>query len=154
MNRFLQTSILSAAVAATMLTALPAAYAGERYYREGHVVRRNSDGELLAAGVLGLAAGAIVAGALADSGPREPVYRERVYDAPYVDDDYFPPRPGAEHEYAPEGAGYGTGGYAYGGLEPWSPGWFRYCEDRYRTFNPSTGTFVGYDGERHFCEVR
>lgn len=153
MNRFLKTSILSVAVAATTLTAALPVFAGERYYREGHVVRRNSDGDLLAAGVLGLAAGALVAGALADSGPRDPVYRERVYDAPYVDDDYFPPQPGAEYEYAPEGAGYGTG-YAYGGLEPWSPGWFRYCENRYRSFNPNTGTFVGYDGERHFCEAR
>ena len=36
-------------------------------------------------------------------------------------------------------------------LEPWSPEWFRYCGDRYRTFNPDTGTFIGYDGEEHFC---
>ena len=36
-------------------------------------------------------------------------------------------------------------------LEPWSPEWFRYCGDRYRSFNPDTGTFVGYDGDEHFC---
>ena len=36
-------------------------------------------------------------------------------------------------------------------LEPWSPEWFRYCGDRYRSFDPDTGTFIGYDGEAHFC---
>lgn len=152
MNRFLKTSILSAAIAATTLATLPAANAGDRYYRRDHVVRQNSDGDLIAAGVLGLAVGAVVAGALAQPEPRGPVYRGPAYD-PYVDDGYFPPRPGvAQYEYAPEGAGYGTG-YGYASVEPWSPGWFRYCEDRYRTFNPSTGTFVGYDGQRHFCQA-
>lgn len=149
MNRFLKTSVLSAAVAATTLATLPAADAGDRYHRRDHVVRQNSDGDLIAAGILGLAVGAVVAGALAQPEPRGPVYRGPDYG---YDRDYFPPSPGsARYDYAPDGAGYGTGyGYA-SGLEPWSPGWFRYCEDRYRTFNPSTGTFVGYDGDRHFC---
>ena len=29
----------------------------------------------------------------------------------------------------------------------------RYCSDRYRSFDPNTGTFVGYDGVRRFCEA-
>lgn len=37
----------------------------------------------------------------------------------------------------------------------WSPprsaGWLSYCESRYRTFDPRTGTFIGSDGLRHFC---
>jgi hypothetical protein len=42
--------------------------------------------------------------------------------------------------------------HGYGGaLEPWTPEWYRYCEDRYRSFNARTGTFTGYDGRRHFC---
>ena len=36
-------------------------------------------------------------------------------------------------------------------LEPWSPEWFRYCGDRYGSFNPDTGTYLGYDGLNHFC---
>jgi hypothetical protein len=151
MNRFLKTTILSAAVAATTLATLPASYAGDGHFRhDRHRVVRNSDGDLVVAGILGLAAGAIVAGALAQPEPRGPVYRVPAYD-PYDDPDYYEPAP-RRYEYAPEGAGYGTG-YAYdGGLEPWSPSWFRYCEDRYRTFDPSTGTFTGYDGEQHFCQ--
>ena len=38
-----------------------------------------------------------------------------------------------------------------GAYEPWSAGWYEYCSDRYRSFNPRSGTFVGYDGAEHFC---
>ena len=41
--------------------------------------------------------------------------------------------------------------YVRGALEPWSREWFRYCESRYRSFDPGSGTFVGYDGREHFC---
>ncbi|MDQ0316567.1 BA14K family protein [Amorphus orientalis] len=34
---------------------------------------------------------------------------------------------------------------------PWSPAWYAYCDARYRSFNPDTGMFVGYDGRYHFC---
>ncbi|PSJ58307.1 hypothetical protein C7I85_20385 [Mesorhizobium soli] len=37
------------------------------------------------------------------------------------------------------------------GPQPWSAEWYRYCHDRYRTFNASTGTFGGHDGQLHFC---
>ncbi|HMF66086.1 MAG TPA: BA14K family protein, partial [Phyllobacterium sp.] len=39
------------------------------------------------------------------------------------------------------------------GAQPWSPGWYRYCANRYRSFNPETGTFRGYDGRDYFCNV-
>ncbi|PTW58830.1 BA14K-like protein [Breoghania corrubedonensis] len=42
-----------------------------------------------------------------------------------------------------------------GGRYPaWSDGWYRYCESRYRSFNPRTGYFLGYDGQYHFCRAR
>lgn len=34
---------------------------------------------------------------------------------------------------------------------PWTPDWYSYCYSRYRTFDPNSGTFVGYDGYEHFC---
>ena len=37
------------------------------------------------------------------------------------------------------------------GPQPWSPDWYSYCYSRYRSFNPNTGTFRGYDGYDHFC---
>ena len=29
--------------------------------------------------------------------------------------------------------------------------WVNYCFSRYRSFDPRTGTYVGYDGRRHYC---
>ena len=29
--------------------------------------------------------------------------------------------------------------------------WLAYCSSRYRSFDPRTGTFMGYDGLRHPC---
>ena len=77
------------------------------------------------AGFLG---GAIVGGALA-----APYY----YGAPY----YYYGAP-----YYPPGA-YGPGYYrapGYGGDAA-------YCASRYRSYDPATGTFLGYDGMRHPC---
>jgi hypothetical protein len=83
-------------------------------------------GSNLGAGLLGFGIGAIVGSALT---PRE------VYVVP-PDDDYEP-------------AYYGPVGY---GPPPWSPEWYDYCYARYRSFNPRTGYFIGYDGAPHFCQ--
>lgn len=96
-----------------------------RHVYRHHRYRDNDDA--IALGVIGLAAGAIIGGAIANSGPRyvepRPIYRER------------PQRV-----------------IRYGGsLEPWSRGWYNYCTQRYRSFNARTGTFRGYDGRDHFC---
>jgi hypothetical protein len=77
------------------------------------------------AGFLG---GAIVGGALA-----APYY----YGGPYYyyGAPYYPP------------AAYGPGYYpapGYGGDAA-------YCASRYRSYDPATGTFLGYDGMRHPC---
>ncbi|GAA4533852.1 hypothetical protein GCM10023174_28770 [Chelativorans composti] len=45
------------------------------------------------------------------------------------------------------------GQYARPG-EPWSPEWYRYCSQKYRSFDPQTGTYVTYGGERRFCVMR
>jgi len=29
--------------------------------------------------------------------------------------------------------------------------WLAYCSSRYRSFDPRTGTYMGYDGHRHPC---
>lgn len=139
MNRFLKTSVLAVAVAATTLATLPAAQAGD-WHRRHH---RDRTGEIVAAGVLGLAAGAIIAGAAS-----RPVYSEPVYVEPYPRD-YYPPAPA--YSYRERHVIYADDGYGYHAPEPWTREWFRYCERRYRSFDPSTGTFRGYDGREHFC---
>ena len=97
---------------------------GGRYVQNNYYYRRGNDGvSALGAGLLGFGVGAIVGSALT---PRE------VYVAP-------PPPPAPVYTRA----GYGP--------PAWTPDWYTYCYSRYRTFNPNTGTFVGYDGYEHFC---
>lgn len=38
-----------------------------------------------------------------------------------------------------------------GDLTPWSREWLDWCARRYRTFDIESGTYRGYDGNRHFC---
>ncbi len=137
MNRILKGFVLSLTAFAITLSVLPAAQAGDNWRRHHH---RN--GDLVAAGVLGLAVGAIAAGIA--TGPREV----------YVEDDYYEPvyrnprpRPHPNREYIVRQPNVAY----YGGLEPWSVDWYEYCDNRYRSFDPETGTFMGYDGQRRFC---
>ena len=140
MNRIFKTAVLSAAVAATMLVALPAANADDW----GHH-RRHHNGDAIAAGVLGLAAGALIGGALANDQP--PPYADRYYDDGYDSDVVVRPAPVRRYYAEPQVV------YADRYAEPWTRGWYEYCSDRYRSFNSRTGTFTGNDGEQHFCSA-
>jgi len=102
-------------------------YVQNNYYGRGggYYGRRGGDNwNAVGAGLLGFGVGAIVGSALT---PRE------VYVAPPPP----PPRPVYTN------AGYGP--------PAWTPDWYTYCYSRYRSFNPNSGTFVGYDGYEHFC---
>lgn len=81
---------------------------GPRYYgNRGYYYRDNNNwGGAAAAGIIGLAAGAMIA-----NSANQPRY--------YAGDDYV-----------------------------------SYCSNRYRSFNPRTGTFTGYDGLQHRCVMR
>jgi hypothetical protein len=46
------------------------------------------------------------------------------------------------------GGGYGYGSGYYGGS---GSAHVRWCLDHYRSYNPEDNTFVGYDGDVHFC---
>lgn len=95
---------------------------GGHYVQNNYYGRRSSNGlNALGAGIIGLGVGAVIGSALT---PRE------VYVAP-------PPRPV----------------YRRAGYRPpaWSEEWYNYCYARYRSFNPRTGTFIGYDGYERFC---
>ena len=37
-------------------------------------------------------------------------------------------------------------------LVPWTPEWYSYCASKYRSFDPRSGTYMGYDGYRHMCQ--
>jgi hypothetical protein len=62
---------------------------------------------------------------------------------------------------------YGSPGYGYGpgyndnsyanvgdqgfGLDQWRIGDADYCAQRYRSYDPASGTYIGLDGRRHLC---
>lgn len=140
MKKFTQTFVLAAAALATVFATVPAAEARHRHH--------DHNGDAIAAGVLGLATGAIIGGVIANSGPRY-IEPPRAYYPPQPT--YYPPAPTyvapPRHYYPrphyPRQVGYG--------IEPWTAAWYDYCESRYRSFNPTTGTFRGYDGQERFC---
>lgn len=162
MTSALTKAAASALVAATVFAALPA-QAGERWRDHRRPVVQNDAGALIAAGVLGIAAGAVISGianqpraayaepVYSEPAYREPVYREPLYREPprqrvreqHVRRDYYPPAPVRynEREHVQR----------YASFEPWTREWYRYCENRYRSFNPNSGTFTGYDGVQRFC---
>jgi hypothetical protein len=47
---------------------------------------------------------------------------------------------------------YGPPGYYYGPGYAGPPDWVAYCFSRYRSFDPVSGTYMGYDGVRHACQ--
>lgn len=127
---------------------------GYRYDRD------NRTRDILGAGVIGLGVGALLGSAL--SQPRV------VYDPPV--DYYDPPpvydRPAPRLYYRSAPRAYYGGPIVYRRVPPpiyappvrsasgypmWSAGWYSYCEARYRSFDPRSGTFLGYDGRRRYC---
>lgn len=90
-------------------------------------------GDAVAAGIAGLAAGVIAGAVIASPPPPRRYY--------YVPDDE--PRVYYRSSYVRP--------VYRGSIEPWSRSWYRYCSDRYRSFDPRSGTYMGYDGEAHFC---
>lgn len=86
------------------------------------------------------------------SGPSgiRPAYPER---RSLADVEAYPPRHGTGD---PRVVTYDDtmGGQQIAAAEPWSPEWYDYCRSRFRSFDERSGTFLGYDGQRHFCVVK
>lgn len=164
MTAFASKVILAIAVAATTFVPLQSASARDRwrddYRQERH--DRNRDAAVL--GVLGLAAGVAVGSALAQ--PRQP--EGRVYIDPPVNDYPAPPRYTYDRAYGDDGYPepprrrpvpvYDAPRPVYRAqpvyrAEPWTRAWYDYCSQRYRSFDPRSGTFTDYQGQRRFCNA-
>ena len=142
--RAFRKSVLSLAVVATAFASLPAE-AGERWREHRHYSGRHvSNNDAVAAGVLGLAIGALAAGALVSNRDvvvdRNPLRHPRPRP---IRDWEFDAEPGVEY--------YGVQSNYGREFDRWSKRWYRYCEQHYRTFDPRSGTFLGRDGREHFC---
>ncbi|WP_276200099.1 BA14K family protein [Chelatococcus sp. XZ-Ab1] len=96
-----------------------------------------------------------------------PYYARPYYARPYYGDYYRPYyyggyyRPYYGYGYDP-GAAIAAGifGLAAGAIASsaiaapprrYDAGWVAYCSRKYKSFNPRTGTYLGYDGRRHVC---
>jgi BA14K-like protein len=103
-------------------------------------------------GLGGFAAGAIIGGAIAAPYYYGGYSPYGYYGGAYPAYDYPPPPPPAG--YYGGGPAYGgpayRGGPAYGG-GPVAGSDAGYCAQRYRSYDPATGTFLGNDGQRHPC---
>ncbi|WP_026380992.1 BA14K family protein [Afifella pfennigii] len=170
-------SLLSAApkaMAATLAlalvaTSLPSTASADRWHKRGwdrphhggyYERRRDDAGAALAAGVIGLAAGAIIGSALAPAPvyaappPPRPVYvaPRPVYVAPPPV--YEAPAPVYRAPLRRSGNPLvvyeDTAGRGYA-PEPWTPEWYVYCKSKYRSFDERSGTFQPYEGPRRLC---
>lgn len=110
---------------------------GERF-GGGDGYRRRGNGFGIGAGVVGgLAAGALVGGAIASQGAPGYGYGYG-YDGAY-DPGYGyapPPPPPVEEETVDASPAVDSDSY---------------CSQRYQSYDPSSGTYLGYDGLRHPC---
>ncbi|ENN93891.1 BA14K family protein [Bartonella bovis] len=109
-----------------------------------HVNRPNNTSDALAAGVLGLATGAILGNVLT-----KPAQPQIIYQAPYPQNQVIYqeiPQPQVVYQVHPTVTYQST-------YQPWTSQWLQYCTQKYRSFNPKTGTFRGYDGLDHFCHA-
>jgi len=92
-------------------------------------------------------AAGVVAGAVVGSALAAPYYGY----GPYYPGPYYGPPP-AYYGYPPPAPGYPppAPGYAVPpGASAGDP--VAYCKQRYRSYNPQTGTYLGTDGQRHHC---
>ena len=150
MPKLLKTLILSAAVAAMTIAPLAQAQADHRWrHKRHHVVHHHDNSGVIAAGIVGLAVGAIIAGSVAS---RRHVAPAPVPIGPAPGPRYYPPAPVAVDDEPKVIYADDIGGYAP--AEPWTREWYRYCEALFRSFDPDSGTYLGYDGRRHFCVAR
>lgn len=151
MKKIINSFVIAASIAAVSITSVSTAQAHKihvKHYHQKHVQKQHNGNNAVVWGIIGLAAGAIIAGSANNNRhQRRVVTPQRQY-------------PGVNHyPQAPRNKTYRqkpryNQQAQQQGYEPWSRGWYNYCDNRYRSFNPSTGTFRGYDGRDHFCVVR
>lgn len=103
----------------------PRNWRGPRRYHDGRYWRQAdngwyvyNDGAWIAAGALGLAAGALLGATITQQ------------------------QPAIVQSGAPATAT---------GIPPWTPAWYSYCSRKFKSFNPETGLYLGYDGKYHYC---
>lgn len=102
---------------------------------------RNKTGAIIA----GIAIGALIAGAASHNHRRHHYYPKAHYYAPPPPRRHYVPPPVYHRPPPPPPVAYGYR------PAPWTPEWYDYCSQRYRSFDPVSGTFQPYRGPRRLC---
>jgi hypothetical protein len=132
----------TAALALTAILATAESASAQRWHRWGW------GPGAIAAGVIG---GAVTAATSPFWGPGYGYYGGYpgyAYGPGYGYGDTYAYDPGYSYAPAPTfgyGQVYAAQGYAMGGRDD------AYCAQRYRSYDPASGTYLGYDGIRHAC---
>ncbi|WP_375649208.1 BA14K family protein [Bartonella sp. OT172YNZD] len=101
----------------------------------------NNGGDALAAGILGLAAGAILGKVF-----KQPEQPQFVYQIAPPNQVVYQKVPQNQRVYQLQQT------VEYEPVQQsWESDWLNYCKKKYRSFNPKTGTFRGSDGLNHIC---
>jgi hypothetical protein len=113
---------------------------GPARYRYQHLgyAHGQAGGYGVGAGVAAVAAGALIGGAIASQ-------NQGYYPQGYYPQGYYP---------AATYPVYSDPGYGYSDAAPvvYNNGdSVAYCEQTYRSYDPGSGTYLGYDGFRHTC---
>jgi len=141
LNKTLAAAVAVAVGAASLTSTAEARrwypHGGGDWHHHGGNNWHYNNGNAWAAGAVGFGAGALLGSALASPRYYEPA-PTYYQSAPYA---YYQPAP--VYVEPPAVVSYRAAA--------WSPEWYSYCQSRYRSFNPSTGYFLGYDGQYHFC---
>ena len=139
--RFTKPIAAALALSVAALSFTGAAQAKNRYHNYHH----NNGGSAVAAGIFGFAAGALVSGALSS---RATIW-QRVFSSPAGP----PPTTTARRPSCTSPAPvYRAAPVCCDRPQPWTPEWFAYCDERYKSFNARTGYFYGFDHRSRFCQ--
>ncbi len=157
--RILKPLALSAVIAMAALAAPTKAKAGD-------------GGDIIAGAIIGITAGAILGSIAHDSHHRsyyEPRYRPRHYRRPvrvYEERVYYEEPEYIEDDYDVPAYAYDNDGYdappprrryrnarrvSYGAPREGSKAWYRYCANKFRSFDARSGTYQPYEGPRRRC---
>jgi hypothetical protein len=130
--------------------------AGRFQYHHGGYARGYGTGYGIGVGAAALATGALIGGAIATQ--NQGYYPVQTYPA-YSDQGYYPVQ--TYPAYSDQGyyhvqtyPAYSDPGYVYSDAAPTvynNGGSVAYCEQSYRSYNPASGSYLGYDGFRHPC---
>ena len=103
------------------------------YAHGGGYAHKYGSGYGIGAGAAAVATGALIGGAIAAQ-----------------NQGYYYPQDGGY--YPAQTYGYSDPGYVYNAAPVYSNGnSVAYCEQTYRSYDPASGSYLGYDGYRHAC---